>query len=337
MLGYVLKKDRIGKLVQILSRNTLYAVVERDGVTTFEKVEKAEDIKFDYQNSDVPPKKILLPQTETTFKYTLGKDQKIEMPEEKGKNIILGIRPCDARSFSILDKVFEKDFLDIYYSEKRENTTLIGLSCNEPGINCFCTSLDGGVGDKEGLDMLLTALGDEYFVEVTTDKGKAIIENSSDLFSDASDEHAKKKDEINKRAESLMKRRISVEGIEEKLDKIFDDDLWNEVSMKCIGCSVCTYLCPTCHCFDIQDEATLREGRRIRVWDSCSNPEYTLQASGYNPRPARINRVRNRIYHKYEYYPKNFKVIACVGCGRCIDKCSVNMNIVEVLSRVKEI
>ena len=207
-----MRKDKIGELVQILSRNTLYAPVKRDGITTFEKVEKVDDIEFDYQNSDVPPKNVVFPQTETVFKYTLGKDQKIEVPKENGKNIILGIRPCDARSFSILDKVFEKDFLDIYYSEKRENTVLIGLSCNEPGINCFCTSLDGRPGDRQGLDMLLTAMEDEYFVDVATDKGKAILENSPNLFGKASDKHTTKKDEINKRAESLMKSSHSMFG-----------------------------------------------------------------------------------------------------------------------------
>ncbi|TET27155.1 MAG: hypothetical protein E3J73_02985, partial [Candidatus Bathyarchaeum sp.] len=94
MGGYVLRKDKIGELVQILSRNTLYVPVKRDGITTFEKVEKVDDIEFDYQNSDVPPKNVLFPQTETVFKYTLGKDQNIEVPKENGKNIILGIRPC---------------------------------------------------------------------------------------------------------------------------------------------------------------------------------------------------------------------------------------------------
>ena len=334
---YLLKKDRMGKLVERLSRNNLYAPVEKDGITTFEKVKEVHNIKFDYQNSDIPPKNILLPQTETMFGYSLGKDQKIEMSKENGKNIILGIRPCDAKSFSILDRVFERDFSDVYYLKRRENTTLIGWSCIEPGINCFCTSLNGGPGNKESLDLLLTSLGDEYLVGVSTDKGKTIIENDSDLFSEASDEQSKKKDEIKRRAESLIKRKISLEEIEEKLDKIFDDRLWDEISMKCLGCSICTFLCPTCHCFDIQDETTLRHGARIRVWDSCSNPEYTLQASGYNPRPARMNRLRNRVYHKYKYYLENFEMVACVGCGRCIDKCPVNIDILDVLFKVKEV
>lgn len=337
MNDYVLEKDKMRELVAMLSQNNLYAPVEKDGITTFQKVQKAEEISFSYQNSDVPPKNILFPQSETMFSYTLGSRQKIEVPGGKGKNIILGIRPCDGESFSILDKVFGRDFPDTYYLRKREDTTLIGLSCNQPGANCFCTSLNGGPGNKESLDLLLTSLGDEYLVEVVTDKGRTIIEDYPHLFGQASEEQSHKKDEVKIRAESLVKRKISLEGIEEKLDQVFDHVFWNEISMKCLGCSICTFLCPTCHCFDIQDEPALRQGRRIRVWDSCSNPEYTRQASGYNPRPARMNRVRNRVYHKYRYYPKNFAVLACVGCGRCIDKCPVNMDILDVLSDIGEL
>jgi sulfhydrogenase subunit beta (sulfur reductase) len=156
------------------------------------------------------------------------------------------------------------------------------------------------------------------------------------LFTEANENQAKKKQEIKKRSENLIKQKLSLSQIEQHLDRLFDSKLWNDIAMKCLGCSVCTYLCPTCHCFDIQDQADLNNGKRIRIWDSCSNPEYTMHASGHNPRPARMNRLRNRIYHKYNYYPKNFDAIACVGCGRCIVKCPVNIDIMDVLCKVKQ-
>jgi ferredoxin len=337
MDAYILKRENVGKFVETLSQNTnVYAPVKEDRAVTFKQVENAEEIAFDYQNSDVPPKKILFPQTETLFCYTLGKAQHLETPQEDGKNVILGIRPCDAKSFSILDKVFEGDFSDVYYLQKRANTTLVGLSCHEPCTNCFCTSLNGGPGNTEDLDILLTSLGDEYFVEVITDKGKAILEKSSELLGEASTEQSKKKDELKEQAENLIQRKIAVEGIKEKLDTIFPHKIWSEMSKECLGCSICTFLCPTCHCFDIQDETTLSDGTRIRVWDTCSNPEYTLHASGHNPRPGRMNRTRNRIYHKYNYYPINSGIIACVGCGRCINKCPVNIDILDMLAKIKE-
>jgi formate hydrogenlyase subunit 6/NADH:ubiquinone oxidoreductase subunit I len=335
---YILKKDDIGTFVEALSPNAkVYAPVRVDRLVTFEPVENAEEIAFDYQNSDVPPKKIVFPQTETMFCYTLGKDQKIEKPKEDGKNIVFGIRPCDAKSFAILDKVFEDDLTDVYYVQKRKNTALIGLSCTKPCVNCFCTSLNGSPGDKKSLDILLTPLGDEYFVEVITEKGNTLIEKSPEVFREVSDAQRKKKEDVIERAESLFKRKISVAGIKEKLDTIFFHELWREMSRECVGCSICTFLCPTCHCFDIHDETTLHDGTRFRVWDTCSSPEYTLHASGYNPRPGRMNRTRNRIYHKYNYYPVNSGVIACVGCGRCINKCPVNIDILDMLTKVKEV
>ena len=130
---------------------------------------------------------------------------------------------------------------------------------------------------------------------------------------------------------------MNIDGLVNKLDKIFDDPFWKTIAMKCLRCGICAYLCPTCHCFDIQDETTLSNGARLRVWDSCMYPEYTLHASGHNPRPARENRMRNRVYHKYNYYPKNLDVIACVGCGRCIDGCPVNIDIIDVVNRAGEV
>jgi heterodisulfide reductase subunit C len=130
---------------------------------------------------------------------------------------------------------------------------------------------------------------------------------------------------------------MKTEGISEKLDKIFEDKLWRDISLKCLSCGICTYLCPTCHCFDMQDETTLKNGARVRVWDTCMNPEYTIHASGHNPRPTRMNRTRNRVYHKFSYIPKNHKVIACVGCGRCINECPVNIDIIDVIEQAREV
>lgn len=336
---YSLKKDDLGKLVDTLSQKTdIYAPVKEDGVVMFKRVERAEAIAYDYQNSDIPPKNILFPQTETMFSYTLGDAQAIDAAEEENHKVILAIRPCDAQSFTILDKVFgEGDFQDVYYMRKRQHTTLIGLACNTPCANCFCTSLSGGPAHAESLDILLTALEDGYVAEAVSEKGQALIDDHQELFGEASAEQQAQKEHSQEQAENRMTRKIAVEGIKEKLDELFHHEVWQQMSKECLGCSVCTFLCPTCHCFDIHDETTLTDGTRVRVWDTCSNPEYTLHASGHNPRPGRMNRTRNRIYHKYNYYPINSDVIACVGCGRCINKCPVNIDIVNMLTTIKEV
>ncbi|HEC94443.1 MAG TPA: (4Fe-4S)-binding protein [Thermoplasmatales archaeon] len=335
----VLPKRNLPKFIEkILVNYQVFAPVEEDGVTMFKQIRDFSVVNLGFSNSKVPPKILLFKQTETLFKFTPGTKGKIEPVEKREeKTVVFGIRPCDAKAFAILDYVFKGDYEDPYYLTKRKNTVLIGLSCTQPALNCFCTSFDDTPASPKHVDILLTDIGDKYYVEIPTGKGKQLLKDMNKLFGSASEEDSKKKKEVEKKAVNFISRYQKTDGLVEKLDKIFENPFWKKVAMKCLGCGICTYLCPTCHCFDIQDEATLSKGARVRVWDTCMNPEYTLQASGYNPRPSRMNRVRNRIYHKYNYYPKNFDVIACVGCGRCIDYCPVNIDIIDVVTRAWEV
>lgn len=334
----LLSKVDLPKFVnELLNKNNVFTPVKKNDTIIFEQIKKSNEMNLDFCNSQVPPKKLLFHQTETLFKFTPGTKAKIESVDIDEKKVIFGIRPCDAKAIAILDRAFEGDYEDPYFLTRRKNTTLIGLSCNKPEINCFCTSFDDTPASPKYVDILLTDIGDKYYVEVTSDKGKQLTKGLSTLFKPAKESDEKKKKETEKKSIDMISRYQKTDGITEKLDKIFENPFWKEVAFKCIGCGTCTYLCPTCHCFDIQDESTLTKGARVRVWDTCMNPEYTLHASGYNPRPARANRVRNRIYHKYNYYPKNFDVIACVGCGRCIELCPVNIDIIDVVTRAGEV
>lgn len=334
----VLSKDDLQKFIdELLKKDTIYAPVEDNGTVIFNQIKKSNEPNFNYQNSKFPPKALIFNQTETLFKFKPGPKGDIEPIKIDEKKIIFGLRPCDAKSLAILDHAFTGDYKDPYFLKRRDNSILIGLTCIKPGVNCFCTSLDDSPASSKYVDILFTDIGDKYYVEVITDKGKQIIKNVSKFFKPAKEKDTKNKKEIEKRSINSIKRSQKTEKIVEKLDKIFENKFWKEVADRCIGCGTCTYLCPTCHCFDIQDESTLTKGARIRVWDTCMNPEYTVHASGYNPRPARTNRVRNRVYHKYNYYPKNFDIIACVGCGRCIDLCPVNIDIIDVVTRAGEV
>jgi ferredoxin len=339
MDNFILSKSNLPKFIDdIIKKNKVFAPVSKNDTILFKEIKKPSEANFDFLNSQYPPKAIIFKQTETMFKFAPGPKGSIESVDKNdGNKVIFGIRPCDAKSFAILDHAFSDDFKDPYYLTKRDNTVLVGMSCIKPGVNCFCTSFDDTPASSKYVDILLTDVGDNYFVEVRTDKGKQLTKGLSGIFKPAKESDAKKKAEAEKNAIDVIKRTQKTEKIAEKLDKIFENPFWKEVSERCVGCGTCTYLCPTCHCFDIQDESTLTKGARIRVWDTCMNPEYTLHASGYNPRPARKNRVRNRIYHKYNYYPKNFDIIACVGCGRCIDLCPVNIDIIDVVTSAGEV
>ncbi len=335
----VIKKNKLKDLINKLKLDyNIFAPTKVDDIPLFKKINDYSEIDLNFLNSKIPPKSILFKQTETMFKFNPGVNAKIEsINKQSSKNVIFGIRPCDAKSLFILDNVFEDDYIDPYYIKERKKTILIGLSCTQPGVNCFCTSMDGSPTNSEDVDVLFTDIDDKYFVEIKTGKGKDLIKSVNDLFQSPTSNDIKNKQEIEKKSKDAITRNMKTKDIAENLDKIFDHSLWKNISMKCLGCGICTYQCPTCHCFDIQDETTLGKGARVRIWDTCMNPEYTIHTSGHNPRPARMNRTRNRVYHKFNYFPKNYDIIACVGCGRCINDCPVNIDIIDIIDQAREV
>lgn len=324
-----------------ISTYQVFAPFKEEEYITFKSIKNPSEINLNYINTTLPPKALFFQQTETLFTYTNEKNIQIT-PKEfvPQKTLLFGIRPCDAKSLSILDFVFKGDYEDPYYIKKRNNILLVGLSCTEPAVNCFCTSFNDSPSSSKDVDVLFTDIGEKYYVEVKTEKGKHLIESTKTLFAPATEKDTSMKKEVEKKAIEAINRKMNIkneDALVKKLDNIFDAPYWKNISLKCLGCGSCTYLCPTCHCFDIQDETILTKGGRIRVWDSCMRPEYTIHASGHNPRPERMNRLRNRVYHKYNYYPKNHEIIACVGCGRCIDNCAVNIDIIDVINKTAEV
>ena len=339
MKKYILSKSKLDELIKKSLKNyQIVAPTQDNGIIAFSKISSPSEIVHEYVNTKIPPKALFFSQTETLFKFSHSKSPEIELPpKSERKVLIFGIRPCDVKSLNILDNVFKCDYEDPYYHEKRENALLVGLSCNEPGVNCFCTSVYWGPSSPEGNDILLTDIGENYFVEAVSEKGEKFVESMGKLFKPATDNDEKKREEVAQKAIDAFARRADLGGIPDKLDDMFENALWQQIAIKCLGCGECTYVCPTCHCFDIQDETSIKEGARVRIWDSCMFPEYTLHASGHNPRPARMNRMRNRIFHKYNAFPKNHDVIACVGCGRCVDVCPVNIDIIDIINTIKEV
>lgn len=338
MESLVISKEKFPEIINTIVKSyRLFAPTEEKGFSGFNIITDYSEMDLSYLNSRIPPKAILFNQTETLFLMEPGAKGTIKPKEiRKEKTAIFAIRPCDAKGFRIIDPVFLGDVVDPLYKANRDNNVLIGLSCNRPDSSCFCTSFGDSPASGKYVDVLFTDIEENYLVEVMTEKGKDFVNDFSRFFSPASSKEIEAKNAKEQEAIGLIKRNLKVEGIEEKMDKMFDHPIWEEYAKKCIGCGICTYLCPTCRCFDMLDESTLDKGARIRVWDSCMFPEYTIHTSGHNPRPARMNRVRNRFYCKYSYFPKNSDVIACTGCGRCIRYCPVNIDIIELMNRVSE-
>ena len=330
-----LSKDKFADFLATLSEQKLYAPQKVGESLRFAPVTESSKVELDMANTTVPPKSIFFPQTETLFNFELG-DTEMQPPREVDTGIVLGARPCDARALVIVDNLFAWDVDDPYYQEQRAKNTVVGLACNKPCVNCFCLSVGGDPASTEGLDVLMTELEDAYLLQPLTEKGQTLCQSVAALTEQAEAGDQDKAKGLHQQAREQISRKIETEDIPEKLPALWDNALWQETADACLGCGICTFLCPTCHCFDIQDEVEGIEGRRCRMWDSCMFKEYTLHTSGHNPRPTRLERTRNRINHKYNYFVQKFDVIACVGCGRCINSCPVNIDIVDVLRQVKE-
>ena len=333
MGDYKFARDKLADVLSGLKEFQVFAPAAVGDVLRFKEVEDPASVSLDYSNSTVPPKELMFPQTETLFKYRLGQND-IEPTVPEAQRVVFGIRPCDAQAYSIVDNVFGWDLPDPYYQNRRRNTTLVGIACADPCANCFCPSVGGGPASEKGLDALMFDLGDAYYVKTLTDKGEVFAKAAG--LEAAGDSEAGAAQKQGEEALGKIGRSIDTAGIPEKLPTLYDHPFWEQFSDRCLGCGICTFLCPTCHCFDIQDEAEAFDARRARMWDTCMFSEYSLHTSGHNPRPTRKERTRNRISHKYSYFPEKFDVIACVGCGRCINHCPVNLDILDILEKSRQ-
>ncbi|WP_028893630.1 4Fe-4S dicluster domain-containing protein [Syntrophorhabdus aromaticivorans] len=290
------------------------------------------------------PKSVIFPQSDTLFSFKFTKDPEtpqkveVELTENKDfpKTILFGARPCDARGFTVYDRPYtETDTPDPYYKGRREQTTIVTMACQTSWAGCFCTSVEGGPADKTGSDAMITEVEKGYFVEPITEKGKSLLQEPGVEDGSAYQGEARKEQD----AVRAMVRKPFGDTVRPKVSKeLFDkDEFWEEALAKCLSCGACTYLCPTCYCFNITDEHQTDKGERIRSWDGCMYYHFTLEASGHNPRPTKFQRYKNRVGHKFLFYPEKYNnVIACSGCGRCIRYCPVSVDISEIVSNLQE-
>ncbi|MDH5695517.1 MAG: 4Fe-4S dicluster domain-containing protein [Dehalococcoidia bacterium] len=332
------KKDIAKLLSQWSQEFTVFVPSTEDGVATMAKWNGKDTSFLDwYRNTVIPPKANILPAMEEMFSFQKSKEgYHIELPPTNGhKQLIFGIRPCDAKALAILDMTFKEAYEDPYYLSKRDNMVLIGLGCTNPYDSCFCTSLDISPAESTDVDLMLTDIGDELLIEMVTKAGKELIAKAKGLkeATKADDARAKKAKEA---AYQKVSRKIDTEGVGDKLSACFDNqDYWEKAAAKCVSCGICTFLCPTCYCFDINDELVKQQGTRFRSWDSCAFPLYTKMPME-NPRLEKWRRVRQKVCHKFEFYSMDFSVIACTGCGRCIRLCPVNWDITQTLNNLPE-
>ena len=279
-------------------------------------------------------KEYFFPKTEPIFYYKKTHEgvELIDVPETEKKTVIFGAKPCDAASIPVLSKVFNWDYKDNFFNKRVESTVMIGLKCTYADEECFCTSVGLDQSAHQGSDVFMTELkGGDYLVEFVTEKGEKFFQPFMKMLKEVSGTAPEATEG------KIPQKQFEAGKVKEWLDKNFDSAYWNELGELCLGCAQCAFVCPTCHCFDIVDEdVDYSTGRRVKNWDACQFCLFTKHASGHNPRDNQQNRYRQRINHKFKYYPDRFDSILCTGCGRCSRGCGVSKSISEVLSEIEK-
>lgn len=293
-------------------------------------------------------KEALLPQSENLLTYTSRKDANdltrteifLAEPLPPEPTLVLGSRPCDARGRKLLDRVFlERGVEDGLYAAKRKQTLFVSVACLRMENTCFCHWTGGGPLSEEGSDVLLYPVEGGHVAKALTPEGEALVQD----LPAAPAALLAEMDGLLAKAQAPQAPPPDLARAPEAFLKRFGDmDFWTDESARCLSCGVCTYLCPTCSCFNIADEPSGMKGKRIRTWDTCMSALYTLEGSGHNPRVSRAHRLRNRIGHKFCYHPQEFPdagqngqpEFSCTGCGRCIKSCPVAVDIRAVVRDV---
>lgn len=332
-------KNKINTLLEaLMGKYQVFApVAEDESTVNFAPMEKAEQATLDFYNSKEPVKKLFFPQCQTLFCYQAGQNQCKEQPKSEKPRVLFGVRPCDARSLALLDMVFDaNDYKDPYYLTNRNNTTIFALACARPQSSCFCTSLEIGPFSKEGADVMVVDMGDKYVFEAATEAGERIL-GELGMLTHAEPADAQRVKDLAAEAEKKVTRKVDLQDVSAKLATAIDDPIWDEIQEKCLGCAVCTFMCPTCHCFDMVDEQNKESGRRVRIWDSCMRSDFTREASGHNPRGTGTKKTQQRIMHKFNYFPENNGQIACVGCGRCLRNCPAGSDLTAIITRISNL
>ena len=329
------KKDWKAGLTKLREAYRLIGPAKDGDFHSFKRLDDGEEPDFDFGNTRLSIKEIIYPQSEDMFEYSLDENaedhhQMREVAKDYSPQAVIGLRPCDAKAVQLVKQNFDTaDYKDPYWLNLYQATTFVGLACDKPCSTCFCTTAGCGPYHEEGLDILLADADDSYLAKALTDKGEALLKAAG--WKTAAD--AEK--DLDAKRTAAEERIVSFVAAENLRDAdtlaLHGAEFWEDVSFACINCGTCTYVCPTCWCFDIQDEVYGKQGKRMRNWDSCMFPIFTVHTTGHNPRDTKLQRVRQRFMHKLKYFVDKYdQGIMCVGCGRCVRQCPVNIDIRRV-------
>ncbi len=335
---YKIEKSQLpGLLAAIAAREDLFLPIQKSGQANFGLWSGDADVDLNTLKTVKSGKDCFFPQSETL--YSCRKEEgKLAIDPAKLQEtpfVVFGMRACDVQGLKVLDNVFLKDAVDSFYAARREHGTVVALACHEPEETCFCKvfGIDAAV---PGADVACWFIGEELYWKALTEKGKALTDQVKELLTEAEEKAVEEEQEhIRAVIDKLPYSHLDLSVFREKSTmELFDSPRWEELYHPCLACGTCTFVCPTCQCYDIRDFNTKEGVQRYRCWDSCMYSDFTMMAHG-NMRTSQMQRFRQRFMHKLVYYPDNNEgMFSCVGCGRCVSKCPASLNIVKVIKKL---
>jgi NAD(P)H-flavin reductase/formate hydrogenlyase subunit 6/NADH:ubiquinone oxidoreductase subunit I len=320
----VISKKSFKSMVEhLLKHIEVVGVKSKQAKFVYDRISTFDELCMDYSVTIISPTKYLLPARETILKLTAGDNPKTAPVLENTPRVIIGVHPYDIRAIELLDVVFMATNPDPNYIARRQNTLIIGVDCLHPSNRNFSPCMGTNVAEH-GFDLLLTDIGNSYVVTVGSQKGLEILKKHADIGEVTNNDIAKRqlaRDEALAKCDNKLN--CPKERIPKLLEENYDDVYWEKRSSTCLSCGSCVMVCPTCFCFDVQDDMALnlKDGERIRQWDGCMLVDFAKVATGENFRHDKTSRFRHRIFRKGKYVLERFGKMGCVGCGRCTTAC----------------
>ena len=339
MDAFTIGKKNLGSLLEQFQKTyKVYGPIKSGHESTFNEIISINQLHLDYQSTVLPPKKFFHPPKDQLFSFS--KENNSFTSKEISSNqkmLLFGIHPCDVHALLKLDKFFSGDFVDKYYLERRKNTCLVALNCVEPSDYCFCKSIGTGPFLNEGYDLLLTDIGTKYLVEIGTNEGKHLIEKAA--VEKAMEGDIQEKEKRLKLTDRKFKSHINTQWLPQIASENLNHPVWVDLAERggvagshpCLSCGSCSFVCPTCYCYDMYDniDIKLQKGLRLRELDSCQLLEYAEVAMHGNFRSERSARIRHWMLCKFGAAAGGYNS-GCVGCGRCIRVCPSKIDITQV-------
>jgi ferredoxin len=316
---------------------TVIAPIEEDGIHQFQPIPSADRATLlPSGKTRWSPKEFLFPRSEKLYNFTVDGSsvQLSDPPKKEAHQVLIGVRPCDAAGFVVIDDTFLGAIPESIYGFRREQTTIISAACAAADHECFCTAVGGSPEGTAGSDLQIVPLNDDWLLRSITEKGAALVESATNEWTPASAEDLKELEELSAGVAAQIKRSPINKEWGRLLEKGFDHPAWERASENCLSCSTCAYVCPSCTCFDMNHEGSAWCGSQCRSWDACTHAFFTRHASGHNPRSTKSDRYRQRVLHKFAFAEKDREEFRCVGCGRCITLCPAGVDIVEAVQTV---